>query len=262
MAADRNMWWEVWGSWMAVWLVTVAALVVAGATAGAYWVRARRHDGAPVPIRHRVQGICFYLRDEFVMNLYLQGDYKALEQEVEEKSRSNTEGNVSAEVHGVGARAGRRAEAEKVIRYIRREQPITVIRAIIDALEEADNIVDVDLINNVLEPGKALDRALVATHGRGAARRRSARLRDLEAFVSVRARFRETARNDDTVTFTAPYGDPADPAGQPSVSVTCVGAGLRHAVPGGPFPARCLGRVQGWDPENRQLLIDPIAMFQ
>ncbi|HKS49532.1 MAG TPA: hypothetical protein VJT49_31370 [Amycolatopsis sp.] len=37
---------------------------------------------------------------------------------------------------------------------------------------------------------------------------------------------------------------------------------LRRKVPHGTFQARCLGRVQGWDPDLGVLVIDPLASFQ
>jgi hypothetical protein len=241
---------------MILWLVTaITASIAAVVIAGAYLAAVRRSRRSTVPVANLIKGICVYLRDEYVMDLYQQGDFKALEQEVEETSRRNQEGNVAAEVRGVGARSARKAEEEKVTRYIRKEQPITVIRVIVDDLVRADNIVAVDLIDMRFEPGPALDQAL-----RGS-RRRVAHLRDLDTFVLVRGRFRETAKTADTVTFSAPYGDAAPQPTTPQVDATCVTARLRHRVPEGPFLARCLGRIQ-WDPETRDLTIDPIAIFR
>jgi hypothetical protein len=33
-------------------------------------------------------------------------------------------------------------------------------------------------------------------------------------------------------------------------------------VPDGPFLARCLGRVERWNPRTRELVVDPIAIFK
>lgn len=236
-------------------LITAGAALAAAVIAGAYRVTERRQQRLTVPVATLIKGICIYLRDEYVMDLYQQGDFKALEQEVEEKSRHNKEGDFSAEIHGVGGRLGRLAEDEKVTRYIRREQPITVIRVIVDDLVRTDNIVEVDLINQSLEPGPALDRALRNS------RQHSARLRDLDTFVLVRGRFRELSKTADKITFAAPFGDPAELAGEPRVSVNCEAARFRHSYPQGSFLARCLGRVQ-WEPGTGELSIDPIAIFR
>jgi hypothetical protein len=254
---------------MILWLVFAGATLAAVMIAGAYRMAVLRYRRTALPNRRRVQGICFYLHDENVMNLYVQGKYKALQQEVEERTRSNKTGDFTAKVQGIGAAAGLAEEAEMVIKYIKSEEPITVIRDIIELLEGADNIVYIDLINNSFEAGAGLDQALRAAHGPNASRLRSARLRDLDpfVFVSVMGRFRITNKTDKTITFAAPYGDPTNSVQEPrQVSVTCATAQLRQHledVPSGPFPARCLGRIQEWDPDTRKLVIDPVlAIFQ
>ena len=86
-------------------------------------------------------------------------------------------------------------------------------------------------------------------------------LRDLEVYVSIRGRFREIAKTADTISFEAPC---RTEAGSPPAhaSFTCAKDGLRRPVPAGTFPARCLGKIQDWDPETGKLVIDPIAIFQ
>jgi hypothetical protein len=45
----------------------------------------------------------------------------------------------------------------------------------------------------------------------------------------------------------------------PVGSTTCVRDHLLGVEPSaGPFSARCLGRIQGWDPATRTLVIDPV----
>ncbi|CAM3639107.1 hypothetical protein KIPE111705_18275 [Kibdelosporangium persicum] len=249
---------------MILWLVLGGSVLAAAAIVRAYWLAVHRYRRMTAP-SHDDPGICFYLHDETVVNL--QGEYKALQQEVEERWRSSTEGRVSAEVHGVGAHGAREAEKEKTIRYIADEGPVTVIRRIIAELERANKIVHVDLFTESFEPTNGLDHAFRPVPGKNPAWRRSARLRDLKPliFVSVMGRFRVTDKTDKTTTFSAPYGDPADPTSEPrQVSVTCVTAQLRREdVPTGPFPARCLGRIQKWDPDTKRLVIDPVlAIFQ
>jgi hypothetical protein len=251
---------------MTLWLILGLAVVVSMTIVGAHFAAVRRYGQMTEPA-HDTPDICFYLHDENVMNLYRQGDYKALRREVEDREHTRTEGRVAAEVGGVGGHGLREAQRERVIRYITEEGPITVIREIMDDLLHANKIVHVDLFSESFEPDKRLDHAFRAVAGKRSARRRSARLRDLKPFifVSVMGRFRVTSKTDRTITFSAPYGDPADPATEPrQVTVTCATAQLRREdVPDGPFPARCLGRIQRWDPVTRQLVIDPVlAIFQ
>jgi hypothetical protein len=102
----------------------------------------------------------------------------------------------------------------------------------------------VNLIDGVLEPGRALRPSAGA----------AARLSDLSSFVfvSVTGRFRITDKTDEMVTLSAPYGDGGH------VEVTCLSSQLLEDVPPGPFSARCLGRVQGWDPDTGKLVLDPV----
>jgi hypothetical protein len=250
---------------MTLWIVTVGAALAALAAVGAHRLAVARFRRTTAPAVRRDRGICLYLHEKTVMAIYLLGDYEALTQVVEETTRSDEEGSVTAQFGGFGGRLGQKAAKEKLIKYIKEAEPITVIGRIIDAFERADDIVYVNLVTRSLEPGRALDRALSA-HGRNAARWRSARLHDLDPFVyvSITGRFRVTAETDTTTTLSAPYGDPADSADLPRhVSVTCVTSQLLEAVPTGPFSARCLGRIQGWDPAARTLTIDPvIAIFR
>ncbi|RAY16832.1 hypothetical protein DPM19_01310 [Actinomadura craniellae] len=246
-------------------LMTGGAAVVAGALCYAYMITVRRHRSAWAG--RQKPGICFYLDEDNVMDLYLQEEYPDLQREVEETISRST--GAELQVRPAPVRAGVTAAAgrEQVIRYIKDEGPITVIGRIIRALDDANDIVYVNLYNRTIGPNIGLDRALAWTHGPGAGRVRAARLRELDpsAFVSVTGRFRVTDRSETTTTFSAPYGDPTEFSGDlPKVSVTCVTAQLRRDdVADGPFPARCLGKIKHWDPDTRQLVISPVlAIFQ
>ncbi|MFC3453420.1 hypothetical protein [Amycolatopsis speibonae] len=37
---------------------------------------------------------------------------------------------------------------------------------------------------------------------------------------------------------------------------------LRDTVPSGAFRARCLGKVEDWDPETGELVVHPVAIFK
>jgi hypothetical protein len=245
-------------------VITICAALAAAAAVGAHRVVVRGYRRA-IAARdpRRDWGICVYLHEGNVMALYLLGDYEALVQEVEETTSSGDHVRVEGRLGGLRGGAGREAARQKIKRYLREEGPITVISRVIDALENAGNIVYVNLFTTSFEPGRGLDRALAARERPG--RGRHARLRDLPPFVyvAVTGRFRITERTDTTTTFSAPYGDPADPESAPQqVSVTCLNSQFLDEVSQTPFSARCLGRVQGWDPDNRRLVIAPVlAVF-
>lgn len=228
---------------MTGWLIAGAGLLAAALVVGAYRLTVRRYAPAP-----GYPGICFYLHEKHVMNLYLQGDYEALRQEVEDRFRTDTGTSLGAKVAGIHGRAGRDAEKERIIRYIREVGPITVIGRIVEELSRKGHIVHVDLLSGVLEPGEGTDRALRSAH------RAQARLSDLSSFVfvSVTGRFQMIDKTDEAVVLAASYGDLAQ------VSLTCRSSQLLEDVPPNPFSARCLGRIQGWDPDTGRLVLDPV----
>src|SRR5918999_1134216 len=177
-------------------------------------------------VRRPKPGICFYLDEENARDIYLQED------KYPDLQRSVQE----------------------------------TIRRNIAGLDNANDIVYVDLFNCTLGPSVGLDRALERNHGRKAKRVRTEKLQKLDpfTFVSVMGRFRVTAKSETTTTFSAPYGDPTEVFDDlPRVTVTCDTEQLRRNVPDDPFPARCLGKIKHWDPDTRQLVISPVlAIFQ
>ncbi|GAA3450208.1 hypothetical protein [Dactylosporangium matsuzakiense] len=84
------------------------------------------------------------------------------------------------------------------------------------------------------------------------------RLRDLKSWVLVDCLFeRDGARP----AFHVRADDEESAAAR--VRVDCGPAsGLRGGIPDGPFPARCLGRVQGWDRAGHELVIDAFAILR
>jgi len=256
VAVADPSWWGAWWPWLLVWGITAVSLVVAVVIAVVHWRSSR------APAAKRLHGITFYLDDESVMNLYRQygGKYKtALRQEVQERISSSREVEGSATLAPVQARGKRGVNSEVFRSYIENAEPITVIGIIIDVLDQAGDIVHVDLRKQEITSSRALTKALDIDDDE---RPTTVSLRGLETFVSIRGLFRETARTAVT-TFEAPYGDPTDPADGPQVHLTCTTSGLRGtAVPTGSFPARCLGRVEDWDAHTRRLIVHPIAIFR
>jgi len=249
-------WWGVWWPWLLVWTATVVLLVAAVVIV----IMHRRRDVGAAPRRHDMS---FYLDENSVMDLYRQygGKYKAaLRHEVQERISSSREAELTADLAPLRAGGKRGVNSEVFRTYIEKAEPITVVTIIVDVLEHAGDIVHVNLPKREVTAGHALDKALDADLERPVA---GVRLRDLEAFVSIQGRFRATHRNAVTTTFDAPYGDPDDPTDGPQVRLVCGAGGLRGAeVPAGPFRARCLGRVEDWNPDSSRLIVHPIAIFR
>jgi hypothetical protein len=245
------MWWGVWWGWMIVWTLTLLAVLLLGGMLVARW---RSRGGTEQPPR----GICFYLHDASVMDLYLSGTYKrALRQEVEEEISTGKHGGLTAALRAAGLEAGVKVDRRVLQKYVEVAEPITVIRIVQDVLDKAHDIIAIDLISGEVSAGRALEKALRPAPLRGRAAVTLTELRDLEVYVSVRGRFREVAKTDTTITFEAPCG-----SGPAWARSTCTESGIRRSVPAGTFPARCLGKVQDWDPDTGRLVIDPIAIFQ
>lgn len=258
MAVFDPSWLRVWWPWLLVWFITPALLIAAGAIA----VTHRRNDRWRGDLRRH--GISFYLDGDAVMDIYLQRDEKykgALRQEVEERISSNNELKLSVDLAPVEGGGKRGVNREVFSKYIREDEPITVIGIIIDVLEQAGDIVHVDLRKQEVIYDRALEKALDTDDDE---RPTAVRLRGLDTFVSIRGRFQATTdgRATGVTTLEAPYGDPTTPGSGPRVHLGCTASGLRGGdVPAGSFPARCLGRVQDWDPNTSTLIVRPIAIF-
>lgn len=150
-------------------------------------------------------------------------------------------------------------------KYIQKAEPITVIGMIIDVLDKRDGIVYVNLVRQELVQNRALVNALGWADGPESTRLRTARLRGIDAYVSMKGLFRRVRSDDDGRTvFIAPYGEPPDPMQGPRVRFRCRNSGFRDAdeVPEGTFQAQCLGRVEDWDPASGELIVHPIAIFK
>lgn len=249
MAINDPLWWQVWWPWMLLWTAAVLAVALAALLAVYRWrSRARRGRLA----------VTFYLSTDAIMGMYQQLRYKpALQRAVREEIGRSANANVAAEFGPIRAGSGWQVDRRVFSTYIETDEPITVIGILMAVLEDTDDIVHVDLERLTLTPNRAA-RAAIA---RGADR---ARLRGLDAYVLVQGNYRRYGGGDaDRTSFRAPYGE--EPAGHATaawVRIDCDREGLRRRVPDGAFPARCLGRVERWDADARELVIDPIAVFK
>jgi hypothetical protein len=253
MAVFDPLWRGLWWPWLLIWAITLVSLFIAGAIAVTYWLRYLR----PHIARHH--GISLYLDDDAVMDLYLQygGKYmEPLSQEVQEHISNSRELELNADLARLQARAKTGVNSDIFSSYIKKAEPITVIGIIIDVLEQADDIVHVDLRKQEVTFNRALDKALDDE------RPTAVRLRGLDTFVSIRGEFSATEPTAADPTFEAPYGDPPS-SPETYLTCTCATSGMRGtAVPTGSFPARCLGRVENWDPQTSRLKVNPIAIFR
>lgn len=257
MAAD-NLWWDVWGLWLAVWVLTVVAFLVAIVVFVKHWRRARS-DGDQGMIR----GIGFYLHTKSVMGLYQLHRYnEALEQEVEKRKSRGWRFWGSGGFGPLKGESERTDTDEEFRRYIRKAEPITVIGIVTKVLEKHHDIIYVDLTKQELAHNRALVKELGWADGPESTRQVKTRLRGVEAFISVKGLFRKRSQSDTETVFVAPYGNPDDPERSRRIRFTCVTSDLRDSAPTGAFRARCLGKVEDWDPETGELVVHPIAIFK
>ncbi|MGH3613624.1 MAG: hypothetical protein ACRDRK_13745 [Pseudonocardia sp.] len=258
MAVFDGPWWGVWWPWMLVWIGTVVSTVVTVTITIRYRRRDRGTSAKPT------LGAPLFLAKGRVMDLYqLHGGRHAaaLRREVEDEISNSRQAEVFADLAPV--RAGGHVNVDKRVfrRWVEVAEPITVIGIVIDVLDNADDIVYSDLLTCSVIANPALVKALGVEDGRCPD---MVRLRGLDVHVSVRGWLRRTGGTDKTITFHAPYGDPADSTDGPGsrVQIECVESGLRDGVPTGSFPAHCLGRVLNWEArEGGCLVIQPIAIF-
>jgi hypothetical protein len=260
-AGDSSLYWSTWGIWWGVWTLTLLLVLAAAGIFVRHWRRAHGRQGTGP-----ISGIAFYLHHNSVMGLYQQDRYsEALEKQIEKRTSRGR--SVSGKITFPAAEgAGEQKKTEEVFsRYIERAEPITVIGMVMEVLEKRDDIVYVNLVKRELVQNKALVNALGWAGGPESTRLRTARLRGIDAFVSMKGLFRRV-RSEDVgyTTFIAAYGDPADPLSGPRVRFRCGIRGFRDAdeVPDGTFHAQCLGRVEDWDPHSGELIVHPIAIFK
>jgi hypothetical protein len=246
---------------MLLWTCTVAATVVAAGIVITHWRRHRKATAA------RGHGSAFYLNSDRIMDLYRQlGRNHGVtgQQDVEVTISKDQEAKIMARIvqSEAGGSHGMRREEHR--RYTEEPlQPITVIGAVIDVLDAAGDIVNVELDEPVGTARRAIGKI---SPGKNVVRRNTVRLSDVPnlSLVSVYGKFRLVSSNDSAPTFLAPYGGSTGHAENAYVQVNCPVQGLRdpNAVPTGRFRARCIGHVQDWNPQQGRLVLDPIAIFR
>ncbi|GAA3297532.1 hypothetical protein Dvina_48850 [Dactylosporangium vinaceum] len=248
MAVTDAAWWGVWWPSLLLWAATAGALVVAVSIVVA---QIRRYRG------FRRLDVAFYLDETAIMDVYQQmRRVPALRRAVSHEIKRSRKFGVRSTVPGVpvGGDAGGQVDETVVRQYVEQDEPITVVGLIVDVLEKTSSVGRIDLERLTFTPSHPdapVPSAVKVHRGR-------VRLRDLKSWVLVDGRFeRDGARP----AFHVRADDEESAAAR--VRVDCGPAsGLRGGIPDGPFLARCLGRVQGWDRAGQELVIDAFAIFR
>ncbi|GHE87230.1 hypothetical protein GCM10018785_63590 [Streptomyces longispororuber] len=259
MGVVDSQWWDLWWPWMVVWLATAACCgVLLRYVLLRLGLPRRRRPGRR---RRTFHGMCFYLHEQRVMDLYQTGGFSAaLEQEVADRTNVTSGVGLWAKVTGgVGGKAGRDVTKERFTTYVQQNTPITVIGLLMDTMRREDAVVHADLTTGVLTPNRALADAL-----RDSGDDRVPLSAVMAEFVSVTGRFTARGLNGGDVVLRARYGDGTP---QAHVKITCVGDGIREEFHeedyfSGEFQARCLGKVRTWNREAGELTVDPVAIFR
>ncbi|GAA1208542.1 hypothetical protein [Pseudonocardia alaniniphila] len=249
MAVIDESWLAVWWPWLLVWGATAALL----ASSVAIVLRYRTYYRSPPR-----QDICIYLDARLVMDLYHRygGKYAAaLSRQVEKRVSTSRRFAGSANLDPLMVDAERGVTSEVFERYVVNDSPISIISIVLGVLDNAHDIVDVDLISQEVEASDALDKAFNRQPPT-----EHVRLQRIHTFLLIQGEFRVVDRTPEAVTLNAPFGEPDDPAQGPQVRIVCAAAGLRtNELFSGTF--RCLGRVGTWDAATKTLEVRPTAVF-
>jgi hypothetical protein len=250
VAVVDEAWLAVWWPWLLVWLTTVGLLVAAGVIVVTH--RRVRTPGSRHP------GMAIYLDEAWVMDLYRQYGGKDMRQEVQERVSSTRDVGASAQLPPVEANVKRGVTEEVSRTYSEQAEAITVISIIIGVLAREDDIVDVDLTTQEVEPNAALAKSFP----NGPPGKVIALENVRSGYVSISGWFEAIDKDDrrSTTTFEAPFGRTDGSAEGAKVRIVCVKSGLRSDHSAG--WARCLGRVDGWSADERMLYVRPIAVFR
>lgn len=250
MAVFDGQWVAYWLPELIVWFLTAISLL---ALPFVIWRQLRKHRRGEPSIR---RGVIVYLDDDFVRSVNGTED---MEREDLQTHTTEGDGGLTLKLMSVSKR-------ESVTRQIRRtfrenSEPIGKIGGLLDVLDQADEIVRVNLIRMEVSSNAALAASLdtaqddlpdtVLLHATG-------------GFVLLRGTFRAldpTATDDDTVRLVATFGQPSNPLDGPHVMLTCVRNYMR-LTPDDVISGRCLGWVEKWDQQENRLVFHPIALFR
>ncbi|MFD0202585.1 MULTISPECIES: hypothetical protein [Saccharothrix] len=248
MAVGRELWWSVWWPWLLVWIVTVLALVAAVAVAVLAWRAARKSVLSPTP------GPPVYVDGEMVSSIIALIGIPRFPANVTSRATLTQDGKIAIPGLGDGALTSTREEtrvSEEVF------QPVDLVGDLVKGLENRDDVLYVDLNERTVLRNTALER-LLASWGTATG---PLRLRRVTRYVWLEGVCRMTSQSNGTTVFLAPVGDPDEDG--PQVRLECGDRWLLgDSVPGGTFNVHCLGKVQSWQEDTRELVILPIAMFQ
>ncbi|MEV5876949.1 hypothetical protein AB0L75_22460 [Streptomyces sp. NPDC052101] len=255
MAVLDGTWWSVWWGAMVWWLAAFAGLLVLGALAlrrGLGRLGKASEDPSYQPL---------YLDNDAVMGLYKMGNYKsAMRREVEERRMRNAGCLAAIPLLSLLFKVTGGSSTEVVAKYVESSEPISVIGLLLSVLKHKDALVEVELAGaaGTVTPNHVLSRKLAPSA-------REVALTAIGEFVMITGRF-QAVRTDDpqggTLVMRAPYRDGESAA---HLRVILRGDGLRKPytkLPGGQFPAHCLGKVTSWDPEACESVLEyPLAVF-
>ncbi|RZS44547.1 hypothetical protein EV193_101423 [Herbihabitans rhizosphaerae] len=231
MAVD-NPWW---------WVLTLAGAALV-AVAVVLLVRGR---GSARPNLEVDGDIPFYLDEDLVLDLYQFGG-NALSREVETYFAENSQNALSAKAGPGQGNLGRTRERSTRMAYSENVRAINAASEVIKQLRDADLIIYADLRGNRVEPH---DR-----HGESG----TTKLSDSRMFVSVVGTFTKVESPDTFVRFRAPYGHD----GQGHVRIKLNADWVRGQLPEGELRARCLGKIEEWNAEDRELKMWVMAIFR
>lgn len=179
-----------------------------------------------------------------------------LRQEIERTFLRTADAKLSGELANLQASVGRSRSEEIISRYVDDAEPLTVIRAVREALENAHAIVRVHLTDREVTQNRALARAARGTEARG-----KIQLTALDTeYVLLRGKFRRVRAPASKVGFTAPYGTSMVSDG-PRVQFQCREDDMLLEIPTTPFKARCLCHVDEWNSTEQTLSVRPIAFY-
>ncbi|GGO44697.1 hypothetical protein [Streptomyces lasiicapitis] len=262
MGVVDGKWWDLWWPWMTVWLATAVCVGVLARYAVVRWALGRPGRGRAARRRRTFHGMCFYLHEQRVMDLYQTGGFSAaLEQEVADRTNVTSGFGLWAKFTGAaGGKAHRDVTKERFTTYVQQNTPITVIGLLMDTMRREDAVVHADLTTGRLVPNRSLADALRDSDDDGVALSAV-----MSEFVSVTGRFTARRVGGDEVVLRARYGSGDPPA---HVRVTCAADGIREEFLheddyfSGEFQARCLGKVRTWNREAGELTLDAVAIFR